>query len=183
LDIILVGNFQKRVESELSDRLKVFNSQWLLPLSASTPHFPGMVGHETLWDAVSAKFSSVTKDQSMAIIYELKRLGVWEPALATVEVDKESLATVDSDIQKPLTERLANPRTGEEKIHSLVKSFVSGDNERIFDIPEWLRKRGHYIPTEDDLAEYMSAKDTYARVAVLDRLNHEKREMEERFGL
>ncbi|KAF2647584.1 hypothetical protein K491DRAFT_723316 [Lophiostoma macrostomum CBS 122681] len=63
-------------------------------------------------------------------------------------------------------------------VQHVIGDFMSGDNERVYNIPEYLRERGQYVPTEEDWLEYMEAKSTYERVAVLDRLNKEKAEKE-----
>ena len=60
----------------------------------------------------------------------------------------------------------------------IMDDIFSGDNERVYDIPGFLRDKGQYVPTEDDWLEFLEAKSTYERVAVLDRLNQEKAEKE-----
>jgi hypothetical protein len=86
------------------------------------------------------------------------------------------------DEEKVETDKLARliqyhgPKTDE--MRRIASKIMLGDNERVYDIPEFLRGKGHYIPTEDDWLEFMEAKSTYERVAVLNRLNHERAEKE-----
>ena len=181
LRVLLVGNFRKRVEVDTNDRLEVFDSQQkLLSLSESCPS--GGVHFDELWDALSAKFSSPSEEISNAIISELEKMDIPAPILVPCEDENASFIHTP-ETERSLTERLETPSTGVERIHSLINKVVSGSNERVLNVPEFLRGRGHFVPTEDDLKEFMSAKDAYARVTVLDRLNREKREMEERFAL
>jgi hypothetical protein len=65
-----------------------------------------------------------------------------------------------------------------ETLHTNVANILSSNSERVTDIAEWLSEQGYYIPSEQDIEELQMAKDTAARIEILNRLNLESDRVE-----
>jgi hypothetical protein len=62
------------------------------------------------------------------------------------------------------------------RLHEKVKA---SNDERVSDVHNWLRERGHFIVAEDVVKALDSADSLEARFQILDRLNQELTEWEE----
>ncbi|KAJ4304556.1 hypothetical protein N0V90_000082 [Kalmusia sp. IMI 367209] len=130
-----------------------------------------------------SRYFAPSKSQSNAIISNLSPdflmndlRGPSDACLCDVCADQNRLR---DDASKEKLARLKQRR--EDRVNAIkriITEVSKGDSEHIYDILEHIRNQGHYIPTEDDVLEFLEAKGTFERVAVLDRLNREKAEKE-----